>query len=217
MKQKSVDAVSIIGGADGPTSVFIASKQQKLTLKQKFQKKRYALRRKRAERQIRSGSHSITEVSRYVQERYGFMEKDRESYSYQKQYVSIRYNYMLQYAPELLGEKAQIPELTDESEEGIRTYLQDLENREKASAKIPKEDFDIKLHILERKNEDGSNFHITIEETYGYIGGGVSGSQKALWKFRKIYRDVYRYYGVTQKDIETKSERYEDLVRTLTK
>lgn len=52
---------------------------------------------------------------------------------------------------------------------------------------------------------------------YGYIGGGVSGSQKALRKFRKIYRDVYRYYGVTQKDIETKSERYEDLVRTLTK
>lgn len=217
MKQKSVEAVSVIGGADGPTSVFIASKQQKLTLKQKFQKKRYDLRRKRAERQIRSGSHSITEVSRYVQERYGFMEKDRESYSYQKQYVSIRYNYMLQYAPELLGEAAKIPELTDESEEGIRTYLQDLENREKASAEIPKEDFDIILHILERKNEDGSNFHITIEETYGYIGGGVSGSQKALRKFRKIYRDVYRYYGVTQKDIETKSERYEDLVRTLTK
>lgn len=98
------------------------------------------------------------------------MERDRESYSYQKQYVSIRYNYMLQYAPELLGEKAQIPELTDESEEGIRAYLQDLENRE-----------------------------------------------KALRKFWKIYRDVYRYYGVTQKDIETKSERYEDLVRTLTK
>lgn len=43
---------------------------------------------------------------------------------------------MLQYAPELLGEKAQIPELTDESEEGIRAYLQDLENREKVSVAV---------------------------------------------------------------------------------
>lgn len=50
--------------------------------------------------------------------------------------MSIRYNYMLQYAPELLGEKAQIPELTDESEEGIRAYLQDLENREKVSVAV---------------------------------------------------------------------------------
>ena len=84
---------------------------------------------------------------------------------------------MLQYAPELLGEKAQIPELTDESEEGIRAYLQDLENREKVSVAV-------RRHCV---------------------------------NFGKIYRDVYRYYGVTQKDIETKSERYEDLVRTLTK
>ena len=40
MRKKSAGAVSIIGDADGPTSVFIASKPQKLTLKQKFQKKR---------------------------------------------------------------------------------------------------------------------------------------------------------------------------------
>ena len=92
MKQKSAGAVSIIGGADGSTSVFIASKPQKLTLKQKFQKKRYALRRKRAERQICSGSHSIAEVCRYVQERYGYTERDKETHSYQQEYESMRYS-----------------------------------------------------------------------------------------------------------------------------
>ena len=66
----------------------------------------------------------------------------------------MRYSYMLQYAPELLGEAAKIPELTDESSEGIQTYLQNLKNRQKASMEIPKEDFDIKLHILEKENED---------------------------------------------------------------
>lgn len=29
------------------------------------------------------------------------------------------------------------------------------------------------------------------------------------------YKDIYKYYGVTQEDIETKSERYQDVVRAL--
>ena len=215
MRKKSVGAVSVIGGADGPTSVFIASRQQKLTLKQKFQKKRYALRRKRAERQIRSGSHSIEEVCHYVQKWYGYTERDKETVSYQQEYESMRYSYMLQYAPELLGDAAKIPELTDDFQEGIQAYLQDLKNTQKASREIPQEDFDIKLHILEKENKDGSNFHILIEETHGYISGGGSGSRKAMRKFEKIYRDIYQYYGVTDLDIQTKSERYEELVSTL--
>ena len=34
-------------------------------------------------------------------------------------------------------------------------------------------------------------------------------------KFEKLYRKVYRYYGVTQKDIEGHTKRYEELVRVL--
>ena len=33
--------------------------------------------------------------------------------------------------------------------------------------------------------------------------------------FNKIYRDVYRYYGVTQEDIDSGSRRYKELINTL--
>ena len=50
---------------------------------------------------------------------------------------------------------------------------------------------------------------------YDYIGGGASGSKKILKDFNKIFKDIYRYYGVTKEDITNKSKRYDMVVRTL--
>ena len=36
-------------------------------------------------------------------------------------------------------------------------------------------------------------------------------------KFEKLFRKVYIYYGVTQKDIDEHTKRYEELVRVLAK
>ena len=34
-------------------------------------------------------------------------------------------------------------------------------------------------------------------------------------KVNKVYKRIYKYYGVTQADIENKTERYKDLLSTL--
>ena len=34
-------------------------------------------------------------------------------------------------------------------------------------------------------------------------------------KYDRIFRDVYKYYGVTQDDIDNQTKRYEDMLRTL--
>ena len=36
-------------------------------------------------------------------------------------------------------------------------------------------------------------------------------------KFDKIFRKVYLYYGVTQEDIDNKTKRYIELVKTLSR
>ena len=57
--------------------------------------------------------------------------------------------------------------------------------------------------------------HVVIEKKFEHIGGGASGSKKALREYHKIFKDIYRYYGVTQEDIDQKTKRYEALVRQL--
>lgn len=56
---------------------------------------------------------------------------------------------------------------------------------------------------------------VVIEKKYAYIGGGAGGNKKVVKNFQSIYKDVYRYYGVTKEDKVSKSERYKDVVRTL--
>ena len=50
MKGKSKSGVSIIGGADGPTSIFIAGRAQKRPLKVRIRSILYRFKRKRAEK-----------------------------------------------------------------------------------------------------------------------------------------------------------------------
>lgn len=69
---------------------------------------------------------------------------------------------------------------------------------------------DIDVHLF-KKNE---NVCISVEKKSAYIGGGASG-KKEVKEFERIYKDIYRYYGVTQEDISTKSDRYKDYVRVL--
>ena len=54
-----------------------------------------------------------------------------------------------------------------------------------------------------------------IEKRFDYIGGGSSGNKKITKRFQRIYKDIYRYYGVSNDDIKNKTERYEKVVRVL--
>ena len=67
-----------------------------------------------------------------------------------------------------------------------------------------------------RKNENNTEMHLSAEAVYGYIGGGFSGQgRSSKRKFEKMYKDIYRYYGVTEEDILKQTKRYEELLRTL--
>ena len=79
---------------------------------------------------------------------------------------------------------------------------------------IPEETFDIEYFVFEQKDKDGK-MQICFEKRFGYIGASASGTKKYMKSFGKLYRDVYRYYGVTQEDIDSESRRYKELVNCL--
>lgn len=45
--------------------------------------------------------------------------------------------------------------------------------------------------------------------------GGAVGSKKIIKEYHQIYKDIYRYYGVTEEDVRMKSERYKELLGVL--
>ena len=59
MKQKSKNAISIIGGADGPTSIFIAGHSKKQPLKIRIKNSIYRYKRKKVEKTIVANPHLL--------------------------------------------------------------------------------------------------------------------------------------------------------------
>ena len=113
-----------------------------------------------------------------------------------------------------MGELAEAPKLDNHDEESLRYFFGQLEMRQKAAESISTDLFDIDLHIFaQTTNNLESSF--SIEKNYELISSSSSGSKSEMKKFEKLYRKVYRYYGVTQKDIEGHTKRYEALVRAL--
>lgn len=109
----NVTSTTIIGGSDGPTSVFILGGHQKLNIKQRVQKKIFQLRKKWYALWIKPGVHTMDEVAHYIKEKYHFTELSVDSEKYRFQYDELRTSFIIQYQPELLGEYAKLPELAN--------------------------------------------------------------------------------------------------------
>lgn len=217
--RKSASAVSVISGADGPTSVFlVGGENTKLTLKQKIERLKYKIKRFYAEKTLKCESHTLDEVMEYIVDKYGFAEVNKASDEAAEEYKQMRASFIIQYAPELLGENDICPQLKSESPKDIEVYIRQSEERMKRASEVDATLFDIDFHKF-KKSFSGinDNMHIVIEKKYAYIGGGAGGNKKLIREFDKIYKDIYRYYGVTKQDIESKSERYKDVVRTLSR
>ncbi len=215
--KKNASAISVIGGDDGPTSVFIAKKDtKKITIRQKIQRLKHRIKKFYVEKTITSENHSMDEVMEYIVNKYGFVEAKHDSAEIAEEYRQMRASFLIQYAPELLGEYAAFPSLRSESAEDIQAYIKKCDEQMERANEIPQTVFDIDFHKFKKVFADiNDHMDISIEKNYAYIGGGACGSKKLIRQYERIYKDVYRYYGVTEEDIKNKSKRYQDLVRTL--
>ena len=217
MRRKRVSATTIIGGSDGPTSIFlVGNKGGELSLRQKFERECYEVRKKRVEKSIKADAHTMDEVSEYIVNELGYIEVDKSEFRYKEEYREMRASFLMQYKPELLGELAEIPKLENHDEKSLRCFFEQLEMRRKAAESISTDLFDIDLHIFAKMTNNLESSFL-IEKNYELISSSSSGSKSEMKKFEKLFRKVYMYYGVTQKDIDEHTKRYEELVRVLAK
>ena len=134
--KKSANAVSVIGGADGPTSVFVLKKDAKLTLRQKMGRLKNRAKRFYVEKTLKCEVHSMDEVMEYIVNRYGFVEVAEASDEAAEEYNQMRASFIIQYAPELLGEYALPPQLKSESPKDVEVYFKQSEERMKKALEV---------------------------------------------------------------------------------
>lgn len=208
--------MSVIGKSDGPTAVTVIKRNSKLTWKQKLEKCKYKIKRAYVEHTIKAKGHSLDEVIDYIVNVFGFVELDKDEVRFERD--GLRASFIMQYAPQLLGEYATMPRLKSESKEDIEAHIKQFQVRQQRAMEVPVSEFDIDFHKFQISYEDiNDNMYIIVEKRFAYIGGGVSGDKKVMRRFHRIFKDVYRYYGVTAEDIENKSKRYEQVIRALTR
>lgn len=214
MKAKSKGGVSIIGGADGPTSIFIAGKSEKQPLKLRIRNYIYQCKRKRAEKKIVAGVHTLDELVAYAKNRYDFIEINQDELRYFEQRKSLKESLILQYKPELLGEMENIGQPDISNEESVKEYFDKLNERSKMIAEIPDCAIFMDFHMYEIKS-DMYSLTMEIDFIWNIFGISYSGNKKLMRRLRNISQDLYRYYGVSEDDIREKTTRYSSLVMAL--
>ena len=214
MNEKSASAVSIIGGADGPTSVFLAGKTGKRPLKIRIRNFLYKCKRKQVAKRIVPSAHTLEEVITYAKTKYSAVEIDKTRHNYIEQRKSLKESLIITHKPDLLGDMKDIPKPTDYTEESVREFYNHLESRRKMISQIPDEKMPMDFHIYEITIDDG-RMEMEIDYIWDIFGISYSGSKKEMKELRKIACDLYLYYGVTKEDIENNTKRYSALLTTL--
>lgn len=208
VKHKRDNAVSIIGGADGPTSVFIAGRSGKRPLKVRVKNYIYKCKSNRAKKKISAGTHTLEEVAAYAMERYKAVEVDTSQRKYIEQRGYLKEGLILRYKPELAEEMKDISEPDISNEASVKEFLRQMELRRERIAKIPDSEMPMDYHMYEIKEGDNS-LEMEIDYSWNVFQISYTGN------FRKISQDLYLYYGVNEVDIKEKTERYSSLLAVL--
>lgn len=214
MRTKSTDAVSIIGGSDGPTSVFIAGKSPKQPLRIRIGQTIYRHKWKKVEKTIVADPHSLVETVQYAKKKYKFTETAPTDREYLEQRECLKESLILQHKPEVLGKMQDIPAPDYTDEESIKKYIGQMEERHEMLTELPDNIIPMDFHLYRMQVGDGM-FEMGIDYKWDILGISYSGDKKEMKLCEKISKELYRYYGVEESDIKNKTKRYSALVTAL--
>ena len=212
---KDAGGVSIIGGADGPTSVFIAGKGGKVKLTTRIRNYFYKIKRNRIKKQITANYHTLEEVVEWLKREYDAVEISQQSFNYQEQRKCLKTSLIMRHRPDLLGELMDLETPEREDMEALKAFWEKIQERDRRAEEIPDDVFPMDFHIYELKCPGNGMLQLGVETVWQMLDGGCSGNKKIMKQLRKLLKKIYLYYGVTDEDIKNETERYKSLLTVL--
>ena len=212
---RGAGSVSIIGGADGPTSIFIAGKGGKVKLTTRIQNYLRRLKRNRIKKRITANPHTLEEVVEWLKREHGAVEVSQQSHNYLEQRKCLKASLVMRHRPNLLGELMDLEPPEGEDVEALKAFWEQIQEREKMAAEIADDIFPVDFHIYAIKCPENFMMQIGVETVWQVIDGSFSGDKKTMKQLRKLFKKIYLYYGVTAEDIKNETERYKSLLGVL--
>lgn len=212
---KGAGSVSIIGGTDGPTSIFIAGKDGKVKFTTRIQNYFRKIKRDRIKKRITANPHTLDEVVELLKREYSAVEVSQQSHNYLEQRKCLKASLVMRHCPDLLGERMDLEPPESEDVKALKAFWEQIQEREKMAAEIADNIFPLDFHIYEIKCPENCMMQIGVETVWQVIDGSFSGDKKTMKQLKKLFREIYLYYGVTDEDIKNETERYKSLLATL--
>ncbi|MCM1145265.1 MAG: sodium ion-translocating decarboxylase subunit beta [Blautia sp.] len=212
---KRARSISIIGGADGPTSIFIVGKGGKVKLTTRIRNYFYKIKRNRIKKRLTANPHTLEEVVELLKSEYGAEELSQQSIHYREQRKDLKAALIMRHRPELLGELMDLKKPEREDVEAIKAFLEQIRERSRRAEEIAEDVFPMDFHMYEMKWRESGTMRVGVETVWQMLDGSYSGDKKAMKQLRKMYKRIYLYYGVTAEDIENETERYKALMGVL--
>lgn len=212
---KSIMSSSIIiGEDDGPTSIFIAGRTKPAS--NFFRRKFTEYRRRKILKTLIPEPHSLEEVRIYIIEKYHATEADTSRRDFQENYSSLKASLIEKNRPDLLGEPLEYYKPADIMEERslLRYLKKSLEYTQKAKD-MPESLFPMDYHLYEIVKEKEGTVTIDMDFLHNILGISYSCKKGKQKIFKSIQKDIYSYYGVSQEDIDTHSQRLQTLFAAL--
>lgn len=212
---KGKQAVTIIDGEDGPTSVFMVGKTtQKKPLKIRIIQWRYRIRSKRAAKRITADPHTLKETAAYAEQKYHMVEIPNTKRQYIEQYASAKEGLILMHKPKLLGDLAKIEPPKVFNEDSAREMYRKIRLRSEIAAGVPDDEMPMDFHVYRIRVGDG-RIELAIDFRWEIFEISYSGTRRTMKKVKSVVKDLYLYYGVSGEDIKNRTKRYSSLLATL--
>jgi len=213
--RKGTGSVSIIGGADGPTSIFIAGKGGKVKFTTRIQNYFRKIKRNRIKKRITVNPHTLEEVAKWLKLKYGAVEISKQSHNYLEQKKSLKTSLVMRYRPDLLGELKDLKPPEREDVEALKAFWEQIQERDRRAQEIADDIFPMDFHLYEIKWSENDRMWIGMEMIWQVLDGSFGGDKKTMKQLRKLFKEIYLYYGVTAEDLKNETERYKALLLIL--
>ena len=166
------------------------------------------------EKKVVVGEHTLDELVQYAKNSYNLIETNSSKRRYIEQQKNLKESLILQHKPEILGEMKDIPKPDISNENSIKEYLCKIEARSEMIDEMPDNVIPMNFHLYEIRIGDDF-LEMAIDYIWNIFGISYSGDKRVMKQFKKISKDLYIFYGVSEDDIKNKTERYLALVTAL--